>query len=231
MVDIVMNNLTKTYRQGEQEVHAIAQIDLTIRSGEFTALMGPSGSGKSTLLHLIGGLDVPSHGNIRVGDLDMGTLTKRQRSDMRLHQVGFVFQSFNLLPVLTAFENAELVLLLQGVAPKHRRERVLDLLSQVGLAGLENRRPHEMSGGQQQRVAIVRAIAGDPLFVLADEPTANLDSDAGNALIELMESLNQSRGTTFLFATHDPKVMHHARRVIRLVDGNIESDQGPIKQP
>ncbi|MCB9673516.1 MAG: ABC transporter ATP-binding protein [Alphaproteobacteria bacterium] len=221
---VSVRNLQRTYQQGTITVKALNGVDLDIDSGEFTVLMGPSGSGKTTLLNCIGGLDTPSSGSVVIDGTELGKLTKGELSDLRLHKLGFVFQSYNLIPVLSAYENAEFVLLLQGVPPKERRERVMQTLKDVGLEGMEHRRPGELSGGQQQRVAVARAIAGRPALVLADEPTANLDSKTGHALIELMKHLNDVHGITFVFATHDPKVMDAAKRVVQLVDGKIESD-------
>ena len=215
----------KIYKQGQVEVPALRGLDLSLQSGEFAVLAGSSGSGKTTLLNLIGALDLPTSGAIAVEGKDLASLSGRQLAQMRLHRLGFVFQAYNLIPVLTAYENAEYVLLLQGVPVEERRRRITDLLQAVGLAGMEHRRPTELSGGQQQRVAVARAIAGEPALVLADEPTANLDSKTGTELIQLMLDLNRDRGVTFLFSSHDPKVIHHARRVIQLQDGEILSDE------
>jgi len=224
MAIATVRGATRDYQQGKLVVHALRGVDLDVEPGEFTALMGPSGSGKTTLLNLIGALDRPTAGTVAIEGRDLVALTRAQLSDLRLRRLGFVFQSYNLIPVLTAYENAEFVMLLQGVSAAERRARVLETLAAVGLAGLENRRPAELSGGQQQRVAVARAIAGRPALVLADEPTANLDSKTGAELIELMSRLNRELGTTFVFATHDPKVMDAARRVVRLVDGQIAED-------
>ncbi|HMV68480.1 MAG TPA: ABC transporter ATP-binding protein, partial [Myxococcota bacterium] len=207
MALVEVRGLRRSYAQGELSVHALQGVDLDVEAGELTALMGPSGSGKSTLLHLIGGLDAPSSGAVRIEGRDLAGLSAAERADLRRDRVGFVFQAYNLIPVLTALENAEFVLALQGVPPAERRQIARDTLAQVGLAGMEGRRPAEMSGGQQQRVAVARAIAGRPAIVLADEPTANLDSRTGTELIELMRRLNAEHGVTFLFATHDPKVL------------------------
>lgn len=222
---VAVRGLTRTYQQGAVEVRALRGVDLDIQAGEFTALMGPSGSGKTTLLNQIGALDTPSAGSVKVGDQELAGLTKAQRSDLRLHRIGFVFQAYNLIPVLSAYENAEFVLMMRGIPQAERRSKVMETLASVGLAGMEHRLPSELSGGQQQRVAVARAIAGEPALVLADEPTANLDSQTGNDLIDLMRRLNQERGITFVFATHDPKVMHAATRVITLVDGQIARDE------
>jgi putative ABC transport system ATP-binding protein len=214
----------RTYRQGDVDVHALRGLSLEIEAGEFATLCGPSGSGKTTALNLIGALDRPTSGRVRLEGRDLGELGRRDLARLRRDRIGFVFQAYNLLPVLTAYENAETVLALQGAEPARRRERVMELLAAVGLEGLEDRRPDQLSGGQQQRVAIARAIAADPAVVLADEPTANVDSETAEMLLALMERLNRERGVTFLFSTHDPRVIAHARRVIRLVDGRVESD-------
>jgi putative ABC transport system ATP-binding protein len=221
---VELEEVTKRYVQGSVEVMALRGLTLRIEAGEFTTLVGPSGSGKTTALNLIGALDRPSSGRVCVEGRDLSELGARELSHMRRDRIGFVFQAYNLMPVLTAFENAEIVLALQGVRPAERRERVMKLLDEVGLTGLENRRPDELSGGQQQRVAIARAIAARPAIVLADEPTANVDSETAESLLDLMEELNASRGATFLFSTHDPRVMERARRVIRIVDGRVERD-------
>ncbi|MFH1810013.1 MAG: ABC transporter ATP-binding protein [Pseudomonadota bacterium] len=225
MAIVEIQGLTKEYKQGQIVVQALRGVELTIEKGEFTALMGPSGSGKTTLLNLIGGLDEPTAGHILIDGQDLATMGAAGRSRMRLNHLGFVFQAYNLIPVLSAYENAEFVLLLQGMSEDERRRRVTEVLKEVGLDGLHNRRPQELSGGQQQRVAVARAIAGAPALVLADEPTANLDSKTGNELIATMRRLNQERQVTFVFATHDPKVMEQATRVVRLVDGQIAEDQ------
>jgi putative ABC transport system ATP-binding protein len=221
---VSVRGLTREYKQGSVTVHALRGVDLDIEAGEFTALMGPSGSGKTTLLNQIGALDQPTAGSVVVDGRELAQLSAGQLSDLRLHRLGFIFQSYNLLPVLSAAENAEFVLVLRGVPKAERRRRVLDTLASVGLTGLEHRRPNALSGGQQQRVAVARAIAGQPALVLADEPTANLDSKTGHELIELMADLNRAHGVTFVFATHDPQVMDAARRVVRLVDGRIAED-------
>jgi putative ABC transport system ATP-binding protein len=216
---------TKTYQRDSIAVKALAGIDLEIRKGEFAVLVGPSGSGKTTLLNLIGGLDTPTSGRILIAGTDIGRLTKSELSQLRLRQIGFVFQEFNLIPVLSAIENVEFIMLLQGLPEAERRERSMMLLKELGLEGLEHRRPNELSGGQQQRVAVARAIAADPVIVLPDEPTANLDSKAGAALMDLMRRLNEERAATFVFSTHDPMVVERAKRVIRLRDGRIEADE------
>lgn len=222
---VTVRNATRHYEQGAGIVRALQGVDLDLEPGEFTALMGPSGSGKTTLLNLIGGLDTPTDGSIQVDGKTISALTGTERSDLRRDRIGFIFQSYNLVPVLTARENTEFVMMLQGVPPKERRERADATLASVGLAGMEGRRPGELSGGQQQRVAVARAIATQPAIVLADEPTANLDSETKAELIELMRRLNEEQGVTFLFSTHDPEIIQAARRVIRLRDGKIETDE------
>ena len=212
---------TRVYRQGELEVHALRGLDLDVTSGEFTALAGPSGSGKTTLLNLIGALDHPTSGTVEVAGRDVTSLDRGGAADFRLEHVGFVFQAYNLVPVLSAYENAEFTLLLRGMHEHERREVVLPLLDRVGLGEMLDRRPHELSGGQQQRVAVVRALATHPDIVLADEPTANLDSATSAELLDLMIELNQELGTTFLFSTHDSTVLACVRRVVRLLDGRV----------
>jgi putative ABC transport system ATP-binding protein len=223
-VIVKLEAVEKIYKQGKIEVPALRGLDLEVRRGEFMALTGPSGSGTTTALNLIGGLDVPTRGKVLVDDRDLATMSRGELSRMRRDKIGFVFQAYNLVPVLTAYENAEMVLRLQGVAAAQRRDKVMQLLRDVGLAGLEHRRPAEMSGGQQQRVAIARAIATDPVVTLADEPTANVDSATAEMLLELMETLNRERQVTFIFSTHDPRVMARARRVVHMVDGAVDSD-------
>jgi putative ABC transport system ATP-binding protein len=222
---VSVRGLTRTYTRGEHQIHALDGVDIDIEVGEFTALMGPSGSGKTTLLNLIGGLDAPTSGSVIVDGVDLATLSAAQRSDLRRNRLGFVFQAYNLIPVLTAAENAEFVLALRGTPAAERRARALKVLEQVGLSSMADRRPGQLSGGQQQRVAIARALAGDPAVILADEPTANLDSATGHDLISSMRDLNEREGVTFIFATHDPKVLDAARRVVRLVDGRIDDDK------
>ena len=221
---INISNVTKDYRQGELDVHALRGVSLTIEKGEFIAICGPSGSGKSTLLNLIGALDSPTTGTITVDGQDLSSLGRQGRSHLRRDRIGFVFQAYNLMPVLSAYENAESVLALQGVPEKERREIVMTVLKDVGLEGLEDRRPDQLSGGQQQRVAIARAIASNPTVVLADEPTANVDSETAESLLNLMENLNQKRGVTFVFSTHDHRVMERAKRIVQLVDGKVDRD-------
>ena len=217
--------VTKTYQRDSLAVNALAGIDLEIRKGDFAVLVGPSGSGKTTLLNLIGGLDTPTSGKVLVAGTDIGRLTKSELSELRLRQIGFVFQEFNLIPVLSAIENVEFIMLLQGTSESERRQRAMVLLKELGLEGLEHRRPNELSGGQQQRVAVARAIAANPVIILPDEPTANLDSKAGAALMDMMRRLNEERAATFVFSTHDPMVVERAKRVIRLRDGKIEADE------
>ncbi|MFH1090064.1 MAG: ABC transporter ATP-binding protein [Pseudomonadota bacterium] len=226
---IVLENVTKDYGQGQVTTRALRGVSLRLTSGEFTAMAGPSGSGKTTLLNIIGGLDRPTSGTIQVEGRDIGQLSGTRLSRMRRDRIGFIFQAYNLVPVLTALENAEYVLMLQGMAAVKRREIVKALLKEVGLEGLENRFPRELSGGQQQRVAIARAIASQPALVLADEPTANVDSKTAGGLLELMRRLNQDKGVTFLFSTHDQSVMKQARRLVLLQDGQIVHDGGMVE--
>ena len=221
---VVANQATKLYKHNSVVVSALGNVSLTIHRGEFTALVGPSGSGKTTLLNLIGALDKPTTGKILIDNTDVSSLSNSKLAELRLRRIGFVFQDYNLLPVLSALENVEYVLLLQGVPPAERRKRANEALCQLGLDGCQNRRPSQLSGGQQQRVAIARAIAADPLLILADEPTANLDSETGEALIDSMLELNRNRGTTFIFSTHDDTIMRHASRIVRLKDGKIIED-------
>ena len=215
----------KIFQQEAEEVQAVRGVDLTVARGEFTALAGPSGSGKTTLLNLIGGLTRPTRGEVWVAGREVGGMTSQALARLRLEQVGFVFQAYNLLPVLTALENAEFPMLLQGVDAAERRARVRELFARTGMDGLEDRRPGKLSGGQQQRVAVVRAVAGRPALVLADEPTANLDSAASEALLDVMAELNRDLGVTFVFTTHDGRVMERSRRLVRMVDGAIDSDE------
>jgi putative ABC transport system ATP-binding protein len=219
-----LKDVRKTYRTGPIEVPALRGVTLTIGAGEFAATAGPSGSGKTTLLNIIGGLDRADTGDIWVAGQNLQVLSSGELAHLRLERIGFVFQTYNLLPVLTALENAEFTLLLQGMPARQRREKVEKLFSEIGLAGLEDRRPAELSGGQQQRVAVARAMVTEPALILADEPTANLDSASAIALLDVMEQLNRTTGTTFLFSTHDPQVMERAHRLIRLRDGQVVSD-------
>ncbi len=221
MALLAVHNLSKIYETNAVSVPALRNIELVFEQGEFTALVGPSGSGKTTLLNLIGGLDKPTAGLIYLNGKDIGSLSKHQLTKLRLYEIGFIFQDYNLIPVLTAQENVEFVMLLQKIHAKERARRALVILEEVGLGGLAHRRPAELSGGQQQRVAVARAIVSEPQLVLADEPTANLDSETGASIIELLRSLNERKGITFIFSTHDPMVMERAQRVIRLKDGQI----------
>jgi putative ABC transport system ATP-binding protein len=221
---VEMKDVKKTYHTGPIEVPALRGINLRIAPGEFLAIAGPSGSGKTTLLNIIGGLDRADTGKVLVEEKDLQLLSSGDLARLRLQRLGFVFQAYNLLPVLTALENAEFTLLLQGVPAEQRKERVQKLFAEIGLAGLEHRRPGELSGGQQQRVAVARAMVSEPALILADEPTANLDSMTATALLEVMEQLNRVHNTTFVYSTHDPQVMERARRLIRLRDGQIASD-------
>ena len=222
---VTVEGVTKTYQQGRVEVPALRGLDLEVHPGELTALYGPSGSGKTTLLNLIGALDLPTSGRISIEGQDLGDLSRRELSHLRRDRIGFVFQAYNLIPVLTAYENAETVLALKGVDAKERARRIGELFAEMGLEGMEDRRPDELSGGQQQRVAIARAIAADPAVVLADEPTANVDSETAERLLDIMEKLNRDRGVTFIFSTHDPRVMERARRLVRIVDGRVDGEE------
>jgi putative ABC transport system ATP-binding protein len=223
MAIVETRGLTRVYKQGSVDVHALRGVDLDIEAGEFTALVGPSGSGKSTLLNMIGALDTPTTGTVTVDGHELSSMTKRQLSALRRDRIGFVFQAYNLIPVLTAMENAEAVLALQGMPVGPRRDKVAQVLTRLGLGDMLDRRPDQLSGGQQQRVAIARAIVADPAVVLADEPTANVDSETAESLLQLMLELNQEQCITFIFSTHDPRVVAHARRVVRLVDGKIDA--------
>ena len=215
----------KIFTQEAEEVRAVRDVSLTLAPGEFTALAGPSGSGKTTLLNLIGGLTRPTRGRIWVAGQDVSQMSSQEVARFRLEHIGFVFQAYNLLPVLTALENAEFPMLLQGVPADQRARRVGELFERTRMSGLEDRRPGKLSGGQQQRVAVVRAVASNPALVLADEPTANLDTAASEALLDMMLELNQELGVTFVFATHDGRVMERSRRLVRMVDGAIDSDE------
>jgi len=218
-------SLWKIYPQEPDPVEAVRGISTEIETGDFVAMAGPSGSGKTTVLNMIGGLTRPSRGQIWIGDREITEMSDKDLAQLRLERIGFVFQSYNLLPVLTALENAEFTLLLSGIPKDERRKKVLELFNKIGLSGLEDRKPGKLSGGQQQRVAVARAVVANPALILADEPTANLDSKASEDLLDVMERLNQDHGTTFLFSTHDPRVMERSRRLITLVDGQIESDE------
>ncbi len=216
--------IKKTYQQGKVEVRALKSIDLSIDRGGFVALAGPSGSGKTTLLNIIGGLDVADEGNVTVDGNDYSKMNQSQLANLRLHNIGFVFQAFNLIPVLSASENVEFVMLLQGVAQAERSRRARAILDDVDLKDKYDRRPAELSGGQQQRVAVARAIVSDPAIVLADEPTANLDSKTGKGLLEMMKDMNEKKGVTFIFSTHDKMVMDYAQRLIYIRDGRVVED-------
>ncbi|WP_159518037.1 ABC transporter ATP-binding protein [Sunxiuqinia indica] len=221
---IEVKDLKKVYNSTEVKVNALNGIDLTIEKGEFTAIVGPSGSGKTTFLNMLGGLDSPTSGDINIGGTEIGKLSSSKLIDFRLQNIGFVFQAYNLIPVLTALENVEFIMQMQGVDKKQRQQRAKDLLIQVGLGDRINSRPSKLSGGQQQRVAVARALASKPTFVLADEPTANLDSKSTENLLSMMEELNKQEKITFIFSTHDQRVVNKAHRVITLEDGKIISD-------
>jgi putative ABC transport system ATP-binding protein len=217
--------IKKTYHQGKVEVHALRGVDLSIAQGGFVALAGPSGSGKTTILNIIGGLDYADSGNVKLDGNVLEDMSQSQLASLRLHKVGFVFQAYNLIPVLSALENVEFVMLLQGVPATERKERAESILDDVGLGGMHHRRPAELSGGQQQRVAVARAIVSNPSIVLADEPTANLDSKTGKSLLEMMREMNEKKKATFVFSTHDQMVMDYANRLIQLRDGLVVDDQ------
>ena len=222
---IEINNLTRKYGKGVAEVIAVNQLSLNIEYGEFTAIIGPSGSGKSTLLNLIGGLDNSDEGQIILAGNNLASMSGKKMSDFRRDHIGFIFQAYNLIPVLSASENIEYLMLLQGISNTERSKRVEEMLHLVGLEGLGNRRPSELSGGQQQRVAVARAMASEPEIILADEPTANLDSKTGASLLDMMKGLNEEKGVTFVFSTHDEMIMKRAKRLIHLRDGSIERDE------
>lgn len=215
---------TRIFKIGEVETKALRGVDLSIGDGEFTALVGPSGSGKTTLLQLIGLLDQPTTGNVSINGQDATKLNRNQRADLRKNAIGFVFQFFALIPTLTAYENVEMPLLLNGTKPADRKARANQMLEAVGLADRAHHRPDQLSGGQQQRVAVARALATNPKLILADEPTANLDTENGKQVMDIMQKLNKETGVTFVFATHDPRVIHYARRVVTLEDGLIVKD-------
>ena len=218
-------NLHKVYKADGVETPALRGVDLTVQAGEFTAIAGPSGSGKSTLLHLLGGLDRPSDGEVWLDGQRLDDKNAVERARIRLWKVGFVFQAYNLIPVLTALENAAFVLELRGRPPAERRQRALAALAELEMGGYAERRPNQLSGGQQQRVAVARALAAEPAVIFADEPTANLDSKTGLALIEYMKRLNREKGLTFVFSTHDPRLLEHVRRVVRLEDGRVVGEE------
>ena len=222
---IVTKGLKKVYSDGTIPVQAIRGVDLIIERSEFSTIVGPSGSGKTTLLNLISGLDRPTEGEVYLNGRLLTSLTGKELSDFRRDHIGFIFQAYNLIPVLTVEENIEYIMLLQGISREERHRRIMEILQKVGLSGLENRKPPQLSGGQQQRVAIARAMVSQPSLILADEPTANLDSETGEALLDLMMHLNKSTGMTFLFSTHDKMVMEKARRIIILKDGKIAADE------
>ncbi|MFK4766272.1 ABC transporter ATP-binding protein [Desulfobaculum sp. SPO524] len=226
MAMVVCEDVTKTYTQGSVPVHALRGVSVTIDRGGFVALAGPSGSGKTTLLNLIGGLDAPDSGTVSVGGRVLSDMSQSALAELRLNTIGFIFQAYNLIPVLSAQENVEYVMLMQGVGAQERRQRSRAILDDVGLAGLYERRPAELSGGQQQRVAVARAVVSGPSIVLADEPTANLDSDTGRGLLEMMCEMNRQRGVTFIFSTHDRMVMDYAQRIIRIKDGRVDGEMG-----
>lgn len=221
---IVLEKVTKIYKLGEVETRALDDVSLTVEKGEFAAVVGPSGSGKTTMLQMMGCLDKPDRGVVKINGRSVGQLSANQQADLRREEIGFIFQFFALVPVLSAYENVELPLLLNGVAGDERRRRVLSLLEAVGLADRVEHRPDQLSGGQQQRVAIARALATRPALVLADEPTANLDTANGQQAMEIMQRLNRETGTAFIFATHDEQVISFARRVIKMRDGRIVDD-------
>lgn len=217
--------LQKIYNSSEVVVKAVNGIDINFKEGEFTAIVGPSGSGKTTFLNMLGGLDRPTEGNVKIGGIDIWNLSSRKLIDFRMNNIGFVFQSYNLIPVLTAGENVEFIMQLQGKPKKEREQRTKELLEAVGIGDRIKSRPSKLSGGQQQRVAVARAMASKPEFILADEPTANLDSKATSELLELMSQMNKKYKTTFIFATHDQRVMDKARRIVTIEDGKILSDE------
>lgn len=222
---IITEDLVKTYHTGEVDVHALNSVNLNIKHGEFTAIAGPSGSGKTTLLNLISGLDKPTSGRAFLAGKPVSNMSGSELSDFRRDHIGFIFQSYNLIPVLTVSENIEYVMLLQGVSSEERRKRVAEILKLVGLEGMEKRRPTQLSGGQQQRVAIARAMVSQPSIILADEPTANIDSETGSALLDMMRKLNEDRGMTFVFSSHEKMIMEKSKRLIILKDGRIDSDE------
>ena len=224
MAIIEIQHVDKIYNKLTVPVHALKDVDLSIQEKEFTAIVGPSGSGKSTLLNIVGGLDKPTGGTVMINGTNITAMPEGDLIDFRLHNIGFVFQAYNLIPVLTALENVEFVLFLQQAPKKERTRRAIELLKRVGLEDRKDNKPTELSGGQQQRVAVARALASRPSFVLADEPTANLDSHTAESLLDLMEDLNEEYGITFIFSTHDAKVIRRARRVVTLEDGKITSD-------
>lgn len=222
---IETRDLCRTFGSEETKVTALDHVSIHIEEGEFTAIIGPSGSGKTTLLHLIGGLDEPNSGSVMLSGSNIADMSGNQLSDFRRDHIGFIFQAYNLIPVLSAEENIEYIMLLQGLGAAERKKRVKEMLAIVELEGLGDRRPSHLSGGQQQRVAVARAMASNPDIILADEPTANLDSKTGISLLEVMRDLNQQRNMTFVFSTHDEKIMERATRLIYLRDGKVEQDE------
>ncbi|WKZ37480.1 MAG: ABC transporter ATP-binding protein [Anaerolineales bacterium] len=225
-----LTDVTRIYKIGEVETRALNGVSMSIKDGEFTSLVGPSGSGKTTLLQLIGCLDQPTSGSVIINGMETTNLNRNQRADLRKGTIGFVFQFFALIPTLTAYENVEMPLLLNGKAPAERRQRVMELLDAVDMNDREHHRPDQLSGGQQQRVAVARALATNPKMILADEPTANLDTENGEQVMEIMKKLNKETGTTFVFATHDPRVIKYATRVVTLQDGLITKDGKATKK-
>ncbi len=217
-------NIKKIYRQGNVKVRALDDVSLTVKKGDFVALSGPSGSGKTTMLNIMGGLDIPDSGSVKVDENKFENMTQAELANLRLHKIGFVFQAYNLIPVLSAVENVEFVMLMQGIPASERKLRARAILDEVGLSGKYDRRPGELSGGQQQRVAVGRAIVSNPSIVLADEPTANLDSNTGKGLLELMKQMNEEKNVTFIFSTHDKMVMDYASRQVSLKDGQLVDD-------
>jgi putative ABC transport system ATP-binding protein len=228
MAEIKCVDLCKTYRQGDTEIHALDHVSLDIEPGSFICLSGPSGSGKTTLLNMIGGLDALDSGEISIDGKRVDLLGKGELADLRLHHIGFVFQAYNLIPVLSARENVEFVMQVQGISATERKRKSMEILKEVGLKGMEDRRPSQLSGGQQQRVAVARAIVSQPTLVLADEPTANLDSVTAEHLMELFRELNEVHRVTFLLSTHDERVMRYAKRLITMQDGKVVSDENII---
>ncbi len=219
--------LEKTYDEERVAVHALRGVDLTVERGEYSVIAGPSGSGKTTLLNLIGALDSPTRGEVFFERESLSHKSRSDLSELRLRRIGYVFQAYNLIPVLTALENVEFTMLLQGVPKEERRAKARDILDELGIGDLTDKRPNEMSGGQQQRVAVARAVVADPVLVLADEPTANLDSKTGASLLDLMERMNEEKNITFIFSSHDPQVIERGRRLIKMEDGLISGVQGP----
>ncbi|MCP4457842.1 MAG: ABC transporter ATP-binding protein [Cytophagales bacterium] len=222
---IEATQLVKTYNPDTIPVHAVNNVSLDIKKGEFTAIVGPSGSGKTTLLNMIGGLDTPTEGKVIVDGVEIDNLNQSELTDFRMHNIGFVFQSYNLIPVMTARENIEFIMLLQKIDKNARESRSEELMEKMGISETSKRRPSELSGGQQQRVAVARALASKPKFILADEPTANLDSQSTNSLLDIMAKMNEEENVTFVFSTHDQRVIDKAKRVITIVDGKVESDE------